>query len=88
MIIKEFYRTRSDGVELYRSYSDKGVYIHKVGTDELYTEAVDVAGAPYEYEETDMPVDTSVDTDEATAHDYQNALEELGVTFDEENNIE
>lgn len=52
MIIKEFFRTREDGVRLFRSYSDKEVYIHKIGTDEEYTEAIDVETAPYEYEET------------------------------------
>jgi hypothetical protein len=57
MIIKEFHTTRSDGVNLYRSYSDKGVQIHKVGTDEIYDEAIDVADAPFTYEETDMPVE-------------------------------
>ena len=56
MIIKEFYITRKDGVNLYRTYSDKGVVIHKVGTDEYYEEAIDIEGAPYEYEETDKPI--------------------------------
>lgn len=55
MIIKEFYRTREDGVELYRSYSDKGVCIRKIGTEEIYDEAIDVENAPYKYEETDIP---------------------------------
>lgn len=52
MVVKEFYRTREDGVNLYKSYSDKGFYIQKVGTDEIYTEAIDVENAPYEYIET------------------------------------
>ena len=52
MVIKEFFRTREDGVRLFKSYSDKGVYIHKIGTDEEYSEAIDIEGAPYEYEET------------------------------------
>ena len=53
MIIKEFFRTREDGVGLYKTYSDKEVYIHKIGTDEVYLEAIDIEGSPYEYEETD-----------------------------------
>ena len=53
MIIKEFYMTRTDGVNLYRTYSNKGLQIHKIGTDEIYDEAVDVENAPYTYEETD-----------------------------------
>lgn len=53
MIIKEFYMTRKDGVNLYKTYSDKGVYIIKQGTDEKYDEAIDVENAPYTYEETE-----------------------------------
>lgn len=57
MIIKEFFRTREDGVRLFKSYSDKEVYIHKIGTDEEYSEAIDIEGAQYEYEETDKPIE-------------------------------
>jgi hypothetical protein len=53
MIVKEFYRTRNDGVNLYRTYSTDGLPIRKVGTDESYDEAVDVEGASFTYEETD-----------------------------------
>ena len=60
MVIKEFYITRSDGVNLYRSCSDKGVQIRKVGTDEIYDEAIDVENAPYTYEETDMPIEGEI----------------------------
>ena len=56
MIVKEFYETRSDGVNLYRTYSDQKLIIRKVGTDEVYDEAIDVEGAPYVYEETDQPI--------------------------------
>ena len=52
MVVKEFYRVREDGVNLYRSYSDEGFYIQKVGTEEVYSEAIDVETAPYEYVET------------------------------------
>jgi hypothetical protein len=57
MVKKEYFRTREDGVRLFKSYSDKGVYIHKLGTDEEYSEAIDIEGAPYEYEETDKPIE-------------------------------
>jgi hypothetical protein len=57
MIVKEFFRTREDGVNLYRTYSDADVKISKVGTDEIYDEAIDIEGAPYIYEETDMPIE-------------------------------
>lgn len=34
MVIKEFYKTRNDGVDLYRSFSNAGFKILKVGTKE------------------------------------------------------
>lgn len=61
MIKREHYATREDGVELIRTYSDAGLMIRKVGTKEVYEEAVDVKGAGYQYEETDTPVDTYED---------------------------
>lgn len=57
MVVKEFYRIRDDGVILYRSYSDEGFCIQKVGTDEVYSEAIDIAGACFIYEETDKLID-------------------------------
>lgn len=57
MIITEHFETRADGVELIRTYSDKGVKIQKVGTDEIYDEAVDVEGAGYRYTETEEPIE-------------------------------
>lgn len=57
MIQKEFYLTREDGVMLYKTYSDANFYIRKTGTDEVYTEAIDVDGAPYEYEETEEVIE-------------------------------
>lgn len=53
MIVREFYKVREDGIVLFRTYSDKGLQILKVGTDELYDEAIDVENAPYTYTETD-----------------------------------
>ena len=52
MIVIEYYKTRQDGVNLYRTYSDEQFMIRKIGTDEIYEEAIDVENAPYEYEET------------------------------------
>lgn len=57
MVIKEFYRTREDGVDLYRTYSDKGMYIRQHPTGVEYAEAIDVEGAPYSYTETDRPIE-------------------------------
>jgi hypothetical protein len=52
MIAKEFYKTREDGVILYRTYSTDGLKIQKIGTDEIYEEAIDVWSAPFVYQET------------------------------------
>lgn len=57
MIQKEFYQTREDGVNLYRTYSDENKYLRKVGTDEVYIDAIDVEGAPFAYEETDEVIE-------------------------------
>lgn len=57
MIVKEFYRTRKDGINLYRTYSDEGVYILQNETGIEYSEAVDVENAPYTYSETDKPIE-------------------------------
>ena len=62
MIVKEFYRTREDSVDLFRTYSDKGLQIQKVGTDEIYDEAVDVENSGFEYVETDIPIETEQET--------------------------
>lgn len=56
MIVREPHSTRTDGVELFKTYSDSGVYIRKVGTAEVYTVAIDIEGAPFEYEETKTPI--------------------------------
>ena len=52
MIIVEPYLVREDGVALKRTYSDAGKLIQKVGTDEIYSEAIDVETAPWTYIET------------------------------------
>lgn len=56
MIVREFYRTRKDGVSLYRTYSDAGYMIRQTQTGTEYAEAVDVADAPYTYTETETKV--------------------------------
>lgn len=57
MIVKEYFATRKDGVKLNKTYSSEGFKIKKVGTNEIYDEAVDVENAPYIYEETDEKVE-------------------------------
>lgn len=44
-------------MRLYRTYSDNNKYIRKEGTSEEYSEAIDVEGAPYSYEETDREIE-------------------------------
>jgi hypothetical protein len=51
MIVKELYKTRSDGVKLFRSYSDEGKRILQNETKIIYTEAIDVEGTSYTYTE-------------------------------------
>ena len=63
MIIKEFYKKRSDGINLYRTYSDSNLMIRQVETGNVYTEAIDVENAAYTYEETSMPIDADELTD-------------------------
>lgn len=66
MIVREFYRTRKDGVSLYRTYSDAGYMIRQTQTGAEYAEAVDVADAPYTYTETETRIpaeEAAEDTD-------------------------
>ena len=75
MIITEYYRTRTDGVVLNRTYSDAGMMIERDGV--RYSEAIDPAELGRVYTETDEPIE--VEADEATAEDYESALSKFGV---------
>lgn len=57
MVIKEFYLTREDGVNLFRNYSDEGFYIVQNETGIEYSEAIDVEGAAYTYSESDKLIE-------------------------------
>ena len=63
MIVRDFYATREDGVDLYLTKSDKGMMIRKIGTDEIYDQAIDVESALFFYAETDTPIDQEVPPD-------------------------
>jgi len=52
MIVKELYKTRSDGVKLYRTYSNENFKIKQIETGNIYDEAIDIEGANYTYVET------------------------------------
>lgn len=61
-----------DGREFTHTYSDT-FKIRKVGTDEIYTDAMDVLD--FQYEETDIPLDTQPPTED----ELKDALSILGV---------
>ena len=61
MIVKEFYRTRNDGINLYRTYSDEGFFILQNETNTPYDVAIDVENAPYTYSETDKPIEELIE---------------------------
>lgn len=69
MVITEFYKTRSDGVNLYRTYSDQGkVLVRNDGTE--FSEAVDVEGCGYVYTEATEQAETMSEMEEkALAYD-------------------
>ena len=56
MIVTEYYCTRSDGVVLNRTYSDKGMKIERNGV--RYDEAIDPTEMNRQYIETDEVVES------------------------------
>lgn len=56
MIVTETYMTRSDGVELIRTYSDEGRRLVR-NDGVVYDEAVDVKDSGYTYTESEEYVD-------------------------------
>lgn len=64
MIIQE---TFEDNTALVKTYSDKGVMIRKIGTDEIYSEAIDPKKFNREYEETDILIQQEEPEDEHLA---------------------
>ena len=61
-----------DGREFTHTYSDT-FKIRKVGTDEIYEDAMDMLD--FQYEETDIPLDTQPPTED----ELKDALSILGV---------
>ena len=68
MIQTEFYETREDGVNLYRTFSDEGYMIKCDQTDAVYDEAVDAENSGYTYSETDEKIEESVVEPEEKPH--------------------
>ena len=58
MMKRDFYKTRNDGVNLYKTYSDEGYRIRQIQTNNIYDEAIDVENTPYTYEETDEKIES------------------------------
>lgn len=67
MIIKEEYKTRADGVKLFRTYSDEGRYLIQNETGITYVEAIDVENAPYTYSESEDTFEDELTAEEALA---------------------
>jgi len=63
MIKTDFFRTREDGVDLYRTYSDQGVLIHCNEDGGDYDEAVNVQNSGFTFYETDIPIESEELTD-------------------------
>lgn len=82
MIQTEFYMTRSDGINLYRTYSDRNMMIQKDGTEGIYSEAIDVENSGFTYTETDIPIEG--ETVDLTVNDTLEMLNELGVNTDDQ----
>lgn len=57
MIVKELYRTRQDGINLYKTYSDSNFYIKQIETGHIYEIAIDIEGSSFTYEETDEKIE-------------------------------
>ena len=56
------------GNDLVKTYSDKGMMIKKIGTEELYSEAIDPRKFNREYEETDTPIEQEHEKPEPDEH--------------------
>ena len=74
MIVREHYKTRTDGVELYKTYSDAGYLIRQVETGAEYDEAIDIDGAPHTYTETSKLVTDNFDIETANPEQLRERL--------------
>lgn len=75
MVIREFFKTREDGVNLYRHYSDQGFMVRQVETGILYNEPIDIEDAPFTYEESDELISREYFREEILAPDEISAKE-------------
>lgn len=83
MVIREFFKTREDGVNLYRTYSDQGFMLRQIETGILYSEPIDIEDASYTYEETDEFIEKgyigeeNLAPDEISAKEFMALVEEV-----------
>lgn len=56
MIITEYFTTRPDGVNLYRTYSDEKFCLQCEQTNEIFDEVINVEGHKYTYIETNKKI--------------------------------
>lgn len=63
-VITTFYRTREDGVKLYRTYSTLGVHLVREDGVE-FDEAVDVENSGHTYTEAEVHPDEEITAEEA-----------------------
>lgn len=77
MIVVEPYIVREDGVALKRTYSDEGKLIQKVGTEEIYCEAIDIETAPWTYIETEEYIEVPEEEIEEPQEPISEPTEEM-----------
>lgn len=77
MIRRDFYKTRNDGVNLYRTYSDENYRILQVETGFVYDEAIDIETANYTYEETNEKIEEDINETELKAQAYDILIGEV-----------
>lgn len=56
MIVVEKYINEIDGREFKKTYSSENFLIRKIGTNEIYEEAIDLPNAVFEYEKTNNKI--------------------------------
>lgn len=76
MIKKDYYSTRDDGVNLFRTFSTAGKLIMQVETGIIYEEAIDIEGKGFTYEETDTYIDVYADEDSEMTDQTEDSHEE------------
>lgn len=80
MIVREFYKTRKDGANLYKTYSNENFKILQVETGNIYDEAIDIEISNYNYEETNEKIEeaeTDVSEIELKAQAYDILIGEV-----------